>query len=74
MHHTGKLMMITGALLFLLGIIIRGGAKYFRWFGHLPGDIAIERGNFRFYAPLASMLLVSVVATLLLWFIRKLFF
>src|SRR5271165_7215376 len=35
----------------------------FAWFGHLPGDIRIERENVRIYIPVISMLLVSVVAT-----------
>ena len=45
----------------------------FAWFGHLPGDIRIERENVRIYIPLISMLLVSVVATVLLSVVRYLF-
>ncbi|MEW8030060.1 MAG: DUF2905 domain-containing protein [Candidatus Thiodiazotropha sp.] len=40
-------------------------------FGRLPGDIVVERENFRFYLPLTSMLLVSAVITLILWLIRR---
>ena len=36
--------------------------------GRLPGDIAIQRGHFSFYFPLASCLLVSVLLSVLLWF------
>jgi hypothetical protein len=39
--------------------------------GRLPGDILLERENFRFYFPLTSMLLVSGLLTLLLWLFRK---
>ena len=39
--------------------------------GRLPGDIAIERGNFRFYFPLVTSLVVSVVLTLLFWLFRR---
>ena len=39
--------------------------------GRLPGDILLERENFRFYFPLTSMLLVSALLTLLLWLFRK---
>jgi ribose/xylose/arabinose/galactoside ABC-type transport system permease subunit len=39
--------------------------------GRLPGDIAIERENFRFYFPLLSSLVVSVVITLLIWLFRR---
>ncbi|MBT3013884.1 MAG: DUF2905 domain-containing protein [Candidatus Thiodiazotropha sp. (ex Lucina aurantia)] len=40
-------------------------------FGRLPGDIVVERENFRFYLPLTSMLLVSALITLILWLIRR---
>ncbi len=39
--------------------------------GRLPGDIMVERGNFRFYFPLASSLVVSVFLTLLFWLFRR---
>lgn len=39
--------------------------------GRLPGDIVVERENFRFYFPVTSMLLVSGVLTLILWLLRK---
>jgi len=39
--------------------------------GRLPGDIVIERENFRFYFPITTMILISVVVSLLLWFLRK---
>ncbi|MES9926326.1 MAG: DUF2905 domain-containing protein [Candidatus Thiodiazotropha endolucinida] len=40
-------------------------------FGRLPGDISVERENFRFHLPLTSMLLVSALITLILWLIRR---
>ncbi|MDA8230307.1 MAG: DUF2905 domain-containing protein [Magnetospirillum sp.] len=39
--------------------------------GRLPGDIVIRRGNFTFYAPLATGLLVSLVLSLILWLLRR---
>jgi len=39
--------------------------------GRLPGDIVIERENFRFYFPLTTMILVSLVLSLLVWLFRK---
>ena len=41
------------------------------WLGRLPGDIHIERGNFSFYVPLATSLLLSVVLTLLLYIVGR---
>jgi hypothetical protein len=40
-------------------------------FGRLPGDIVIERENFRFYFPLTTMIVVSVVLSLLAWLFRR---
>jgi hypothetical protein len=39
--------------------------------GRLPGDVVIERGNFRFYFPIVTSLLISAVITLLAWFFRR---
>ncbi|MDR3531038.1 MAG: DUF2905 domain-containing protein [Rhodopila sp.] len=39
--------------------------------GRLPGDILIERENFRFYAPLGTCLLLSVVLSLLFWLLKR---
>ena len=40
-------------------------------FGRLPGDLMVDRGNFRLYVPVTSMLLVSAVVSVLLWLLRK---
>ncbi len=40
-------------------------------FGRLPGDIVIERENLKIYLPLATMILVSVVVSLILWLFRR---
>ena len=39
-------------------------------FGRLPGDITIERENFRFYFPLATMIVISLLVSLVLWLFR----
>lgn len=39
--------------------------------GRLPGDIVIERGNFRLYIPLGTSILISVVLTLILWLLNR---
>jgi hypothetical protein len=39
--------------------------------GRLPGDIAIERENFRFYFPIATSLIISVVLSLILWLFNR---
>ena len=40
-------------------------------FGRLPGDIVIERGDFRLYFPMTTMAIISLVLSLLLWLIQK---
>ena len=39
--------------------------------GRLPGDLAIERENFKFYFPFTTMLLVSAIVSLIVWFFRQ---
>jgi len=59
-----------------LGIILVIAGIAWPWlgkigFGRLPGDIVIERENFRFYFPITSMILVSLVLSLIFWLFRK---
>jgi Protein of unknown function (DUF2905) len=62
--------------LIILGAICLAAGFLWPWLGHiglgrLPGDIAIERPNFRLYFPVVTCLLISVVVTLLIWLFRK---
>lgn len=67
-----------GWLLLILGLVIAGiGLVWILvpsipWLGRLPGDIRIERDNFRFYFPLMTCLLVSAVLSLIVWLVRSL--
>ncbi len=62
----GRWLIVLGALLILLGVVLYFLPRLFGWFGHLPGDIRIERDGVYVFIPLTSMLLVSVALTLLL--------
>lgn len=73
MQPLGKYLVIIGLILVALGLLFWGAGNRLNWFGHLPGDIRVERPNFKFYAPLTSMLLVSLFLSLLLWLIRRFF-
>jgi hypothetical protein len=68
--HPGKLLIAAGLLLVLLGFIFLYAGKI-PFLGKLPGDIRIERENFRFYFPLGTSLLISALVTLMLWFFRR---
>ena len=67
-----------GWMLLVLGLVIAGVglvwilAPSIPWLGRLPGDIRIERENFRFYFPLVTCLLLSLVLSLVVWLIRLL--
>lgn len=66
----GPLIVIAGVVIILLGLAVWSGAL--GWFGRLPGDIRIERDSMRIYIPLASMLVVSVVLSLLMYLLNRL--
>ena len=69
----GKIIVVLGLLLVALGLFLwLGGGSWLSWFGRLPGDIRVERPGFRFYAPIVSMLLVSLLLSLLMWLVRRL--
>ena len=63
------LLMAIGVALVVVGALVWIGAL--SWFGRLPGDIRVERPGFRFYAPLVSMLIVSLVLTALAALVRR---
>ena len=64
-----------GWMLLVLGLLIAGIglvwilAPSIPWLGRLPGDIRIERPGFRFYFPLVTCLLLSLILTLVLWIV-----
>lgn len=65
MPELGKLLIIVGAFVLVLGLAIAFGPRI-PFLGRLPGDIAVDRGNIHFYFPIVTMLLLSVVLTLIL--------
>jgi hypothetical protein len=66
----GTLVIVAGVFIVLIGLAIAAGLL--SWFGRLPGDIRIVDANLRFYAPIVSMLLISVVLSLVLTLIGRL--
>jgi hypothetical protein len=66
----GLLIVLAGLAIVVIGLLAWAGAL--SWFGRLPGDIRIERPNARFYAPITSMLLISVVLSLAAAIVRRL--
>jgi hypothetical protein len=66
----GWLLVLFGLLLAGVGLlwILRPSIP---WLGQLPGDIRIERENFRLYFPLATCLVLSALLSLVLWIVRQ---
>jgi hypothetical protein len=68
---TGKYIMLIGAAVVVIGVVIYFFHDKLHWIGHLPGDIRIEKENFRFYFPITTMVLFSVLLTVIVSLIRR---
>ena len=64
-------LVIAGLVLVALGCALHFAPGLFNWFGRLPGDLRFGSGRTRIYIPLASMLVVSVVLTVLINLFRR---
>ena len=70
MGDLGRMLMIAGGVVLVLGVIFTLGGRL-PWLGRLPGDIAIERENFRIYFPLATSIVISIILTLIAALFRR---
>ena len=68
-----NLLIAIGAGLVVVGVALRYFPDLFSWFGNLPGDIKRETENATIFIPITSMLVVSVVASLILSVVSRLF-
>lgn len=68
---TGKYLIFIGIGIVVIGLLIYFFHDKLQWLGRLPGDIRIEKENFRFYFPITTMLLLSAVLTILINIIKK---
>ncbi len=66
----GPLIVVLGIAVAMIGLLVWAGGL--GWFGRLPGDIRIERETVRIYIPIVSMLILSVVLSLVLYLINRL--
>ena len=65
----GRILLLMGIILVLIGGILILGDKF--GLGKLPGDIFIQKGNFTFFFPIVSTLIISIILTLLLNIFKK---
>lgn len=73
MADFGRLLIIIGLVIVFAGVVILIAVRYFPWLGNLPGDFRYESENFRFYFPLATMILISILGTIILNIIIRIF-
>ncbi len=66
MSEVGKVLLLMGFVLLILGLLLTFFEKLPFGLGRLPGDIVIKRDNFTFYFPLGTSIILSVVLSLLL--------
>lgn len=66
----GKMLVIAGIVLIIVGLIIQFSGKI-PWLGKLPGDIAYEGKDFKFYFPIVTCIVISIIVSLVMYFVRK---
>ncbi|OGP64190.1 MAG: hypothetical protein A3K22_05635 [Deltaproteobacteria bacterium RBG_16_42_7] len=81
MSGLARFLIILGLFLFGLGVFFKftptpnlwcgGLGGSFKWFGHLPGDLYIKKDNFAFYFPLATSIIISLILSLIFYFLRR---
>ena len=72
-QHTGKYIIGFGILVVVAGLIVYFFHDKLHWIGRLPGDIRIEKENSKFYFPITTMIIFSLLITIIVNVIRKLF-
>ena len=70
MPELGRALVIAGVVILVLGLLLTLGARV-PGVGRLPGDIVYRKGNFTFYFPVVTCIVLSLVVTLLLRIVRR---
>jgi hypothetical protein len=71
-QDSGKLIIYIGLGIVILGVILYFFNDKFGWIGRLPGDIRIEKENFKFYFPITTMIIISILVNIILKIYRHL--
>ncbi len=70
MNELGKMLFVAGVILALAGLVLWSGLGR-SWIGRLPGDVHYTKGNFSFFFPVVTCLILSLLLSLLLWLFRR---
>ena len=73
MQSFGKPLIVAGIIVVIVGLIFYLFGNKLSFLGRLPGDIRVEKENFKFYFPVVTMLLVTLVINLIIWIVRRFF-
>jgi len=68
--NVGRFLVVVGLIIVGIGLVMVFAGKI-PWLGRLPGDFFFRGKNFSFYFPLTTSILISVILTLILWFINR---
>ncbi len=71
MVDLGKLLLIFGGIIFVIGAVLVFAGRFNLPLGHLPGDIAYRGKNTSVYFPITTCILISVVLSLIFWLAGK---
>ena len=69
MNPVAKFLVIAGIALIVIGLLWQVGGRFLN-LGRLPGDIVVEKENFRFYFPIVTCIVISVALSLIFYVIR----
>ena len=64
------MLILVGVLFVIAGLLVTIGGRFFG-LGRLPGDIIVRRQNFTFYFPVVTSIVLSVILTLVMWFLNR---
>ncbi|MGZ5135429.1 MAG: DUF2905 domain-containing protein [Flavitalea sp.] len=70
-QDTGKYIILIGLGVILIGVLIYFLHDKLHWIGRLPGDIRVEKENFRFYFPITTMIIFSILLMIIIRLVRK---
>ena len=73
MTDFARLLIIIGLVIAFSGVLILIAIRFFPWLGNLPGDIRFEDENSKVFIPLATMVLISILATIILNIVIRIF-
>lgn len=70
-QDTGKYILIIGIVVVIIGVLVYFFNDKLHWIGRLPGDIRVEKENFKFYFPITTMIIFSILITIVVRIVRR---